>query len=77
MTATRTRNPLSVILGAGASRSVHYRKGRLPSPLDKDFFELLQRLRPSYKGKRLQREVEEARDYVVKKSLALEHGRFV
>ena len=38
----------TLILGAGASRSVSYAyRGGFPSPLDADFFDLLQRLKPS------------------------------
>lgn len=40
--------PIALILGAGASRGVSYALSRpILSPLDGDFFELLQRLRPS------------------------------
>jgi hypothetical protein len=38
---------ITLILGAGASRGVSYaHPGRFPSPLDSDFFDLLQRLKP-------------------------------
>jgi hypothetical protein len=38
---------LTLILGAGASRGVSYANpGEFPSPLDGDFFDLLQRLKP-------------------------------
>jgi hypothetical protein len=38
----------TVVLGAGASRSVSYaHRGASPSPLDTDFFDLLQRVEPS------------------------------
>lgn len=39
---------LAAVLGAGASRNVHYNAGRMPieSPLDFDFFDILQRLEP-------------------------------
>lgn len=41
----------TVILGAGASRAVSYASGMAsPSPLDGDFFELLQRLEPMNRG---------------------------
>ncbi len=38
----------TILLGAGASRSINYeiRPHPMPSPLDSDFFQLLQRLRP-------------------------------
>jgi hypothetical protein len=36
---------VTLVLGAGASRGVSYaHQGRIPSPLDGDFFDLLQRL---------------------------------
>lgn len=39
---------VTLVLGAGASRGVSYaHQGRIPSPLDGDFFDLLQRLEPS------------------------------
>ena len=39
-----------MILGAGASRGVSYAHvGEYPSPLDSDFFDLLQRLMPQQK----------------------------
>lgn len=39
--------PITLLLGAGASRSVSYaHEGGHPSPLDKDFFDLLKRLNP-------------------------------
>ena len=39
--------PYAVVLGAGASRSVSYAHEReQPSPLDSDFFDLLNRLEP-------------------------------
>jgi hypothetical protein len=39
--------PYAVVLGAGASRSVSYAREReQPSPLDSDFFDLLNRLEP-------------------------------
>lgn len=43
-----TRRPsLTLVLGAGASRGVKYaHQGKVPSPLDGDFFDLLQRLEP-------------------------------
>src|SRR5260221_687753 len=42
----------TVVLGAGASRSVSYaHRGGYPSPLDSDFFDLLQRLRPTHDDK--------------------------
>jgi hypothetical protein len=38
---------IALILGAGASRGVSYARDReIPSPLDRDFFDLLQRLDP-------------------------------
>ena len=41
---------ISIILGAGASRGVSYsRESDMPSPLDRDFFDLLQRLEPQKK----------------------------
>jgi hypothetical protein len=41
------RLPRAVVLGAGASRSVSYAHEReQPSPLDSDFFDLLNRLEP-------------------------------
>ncbi len=40
-------NPYALVLGAGASRSVSYAHEReQPSPLDSDFFDLLNRLEP-------------------------------
>src|SRR5258707_11851359 len=37
----------TIVLGAGASRGVSYaHQGEMPSPLDSDFFDLLQRLTP-------------------------------
>lgn len=40
----------TIVLGAGASRAVSYgRKASTPSPLDRDFFDLLQRLEPHHK----------------------------
>jgi hypothetical protein len=48
----------TVVLGAGASRSVSYaHKGGYPSPLDSDFFDLLQRLRPADEDKEAVRSV--------------------
>ncbi|MCI0628918.1 MAG: hypothetical protein L0387_45945 [Acidobacteria bacterium] len=49
--ATDKKNPtkdrIALVLGAGASRSVSYaHEGEFPSPLDSDFFDLLQRLPP-------------------------------
>jgi hypothetical protein len=41
------RQPVVLVLGAGASRGVSYANlGEIPSPLDYDFFDLLQRLNP-------------------------------
>jgi hypothetical protein len=41
---------ITVLLGAGASRGVKYAHlGEFPSPLDGDFFDLLQRLKPQTK----------------------------
>jgi hypothetical protein len=41
---------IALVLGAGASRGVSYAKTRdIPSPLDRDFFDLLQRLDPNGK----------------------------
>lgn len=41
---------ITLVLGAGASRGVSYaRASDIPSPLDRDFFDLLQRLRPQEK----------------------------
>jgi hypothetical protein len=46
------RRGIAFILGAGASRGVSYANlGDLPSPLDGDFFDLLQRLEPHPKDK--------------------------
>lgn len=43
---------LTLILGAGASRGVSYaHPGKFPSPLDGDFFDLLQRLKPHEKDR--------------------------
>jgi hypothetical protein len=40
----------TLVLGAGASRAVSYANtGDIPSPLDSDFFDLLQRLEPHEK----------------------------
>jgi hypothetical protein len=51
MTLTKHKST-AVVLGAGASRSVSYaHKGGCPSPLDSDFFDLLQRLRPAEEDK--------------------------
>ena len=51
---------VTVVLGAGASRGVSYSHLReLPSPLDSDYFDLLQRLQP-------QAEEREAIDFVLK-----------
>lgn len=45
---TKPNEPTTVVLGAGASRSVSYANiGGHPSPLDSDFFDLLVRLEPS------------------------------
>jgi len=44
----KNRPQTTLVLGAGASRSVSYaHKGGHPSPLDTDFFDLLQRLTPT------------------------------
>lgn len=44
----QSRTALTLVLGAGASRGVSYAyKGGNPSPLDSDFFDLLQRLKPT------------------------------
>jgi hypothetical protein len=41
---------VAVVLGAGASRGVSYARQRdIPSPLDRDFFDLLQRFDPDEK----------------------------
>ncbi len=46
----RRGRPIALLLGAGASRGVSYAQDRpILSPLDSDFFELLQRLHPSQK----------------------------
>src|SRR5271165_5102998 len=43
---------VTLVLGAGASRGVTYAHlGNFPSPLDKDFFDLLQRLQPHEKDR--------------------------
>lgn len=56
---------VTFVLGAGASRSVSYaRKTDVPSPLDRDFFDLLQRLEP------LEKDANAAR-WVLKKMLTL------
>jgi hypothetical protein len=45
--AIYNRQPIAIVLGAGASRGVSYaNRGDIPSPLDYDFFDLLQRLNP-------------------------------
>lgn len=55
MTAPR---PTVVVLGAGASRAVSYSdKKELPSPLDADFFDLLQRLTPRSEDQKAVRRV--------------------
>jgi hypothetical protein len=55
----------ALILGAGASRSVSYAHlGEYPSPLDSDFFDLLQRLRPRKRDRH-------AVSFVLKESAAL------
>lgn len=57
----------AVILGAGASRAVSYAHlGEYPSPLDSDFFDLLQRLRPRDRDKK-------AVNFVLKQSGELPH----
>ena len=71
------RVPVSLILGAGASRAVHYGAPSFPSPLDNDFFELLQRLKISYKSKTLENKVKQAREFVIRKGLKLENGRLI
>ena len=44
-TASKKRDSVTFVLGAGASRAVSYaRTTDVPSPLDRDFFDLLQRL---------------------------------
>lgn len=46
----RLTEPVTIVLGAGASRGVSYaHQGDAPSPLDSDFFDLLQRIRPKDK----------------------------
>jgi hypothetical protein len=66
--STATKKPrgrVTFVLGAGASRSVSYaRKTDVPSPLDRDFFDLLQRLEPLEKDER-------AVGWVLKKMLTL------
>jgi SIR2-like protein len=67
MTSTKKEGHGSVtfVLGAGASRSVSYaRNTDVPSPLDRDFFDLLQRLEPQEKD-------EAAVGWVVEKMLTL------
>jgi hypothetical protein len=55
----------ALILGAGASRAVSYAHlGEYPSPLDSDFFDLLQRLRPRKRDRR-------AVGFVLRESAAL------
>ena len=64
-TTKKTRGSVTFVLGAGASRSVSYaRKNEVPSPLDRDFFDLLQRLEPLEKD-------ESAVGWVLKKMLTL------
>jgi hypothetical protein len=70
-------NPVSVVLGAGASRAVSYADRCFPSPLDRDFFDLLQRFRPRYRNKAFQRKVEEAGNFIVEKALMFDDGRLV
>ena len=46
----RRHDPATFVLGAGASRAVSYARTRdVLSPLDRDFFDLLQRLEPQEK----------------------------
>jgi hypothetical protein len=46
-TPTEPKERITIVLGAGASRGVSYaHQGEMPSPLDYDFFDLLQRLTP-------------------------------
>jgi hypothetical protein len=46
----RRHDPVTFVLGAGASRAVSYARTRdVLSPLDRDFFDLLQRLEPQEK----------------------------
>jgi len=48
--ASRKHDPVTFVLGAGASRGVSYARTRdMLSPLDRDFFDLLQRLEPQDK----------------------------
>jgi len=48
--ASKNHDPVTFVLGAGASRSVSYARERdILSPLDRDFFDLLQRLEPQDK----------------------------
>jgi hypothetical protein len=65
-TTTKKRDgSVTFVLGAGASRSVSYaRKTDVPSPLDRDFFDLLQRLEPQEKD-------EAAVGWVLEKMLTL------
>ncbi len=45
--SSHSRESTVLVLGAGASRGVSYRKEMtVPSPLDRDYFDLLQRFRP-------------------------------
>jgi CHASE2 domain-containing sensor protein len=49
----KRRRRIALVLGAGASRAVSYAHlGQVPSPLDSDFFDLLQRLNPRKGGSR-------------------------
>lgn len=49
---TRRNGIMTLVLGAGASRAVSYpQKSDMLSPLDRDFFDLLQRLDPKEKDK--------------------------
>jgi hypothetical protein len=64
-TASKKRDSVTFVLGAGASRGVSYaRKTDVPSPLDRDFFDLLQRLEPKEKD-------EAAVGWVVERMLSL------
>jgi hypothetical protein len=63
--STKRHDPVTFVLGAGASRAVSYARTRdVLSPLDRDFFDLLQRLEPQEKD-------EAAVEWVVKQMSTL------
>ena len=61
MTQKAARHRIVIVLGAGASRSVSYARDSniTPSPLDNDFFDLLQQVEPSHKETEAARRVQQ------------------